>query len=171
MIIFSSDPQLNIPISYHFPNRKITTFNLTSFYSGYIDITDLAKISMYLNQTMHLSMPVFVQSLEFDIQYANIILSTPIMYNAFMQILSSAYEGDIVVILVHRDDYRDAIMESLIKLIQQRYGYNSWIIEDADDIEQVKEETFTPYGLMTLQQDLQRFDESYRDMSNQISVE
>ena len=86
MIIFSPNPQLNIPISYHFPNRKITTFNLTSFYSGYIDITDLAKISMYLNQTIHLTMPVFVQAVEFDIQYANTILSTPIMYNAFIQI-------------------------------------------------------------------------------------
>lgn len=171
MIIFSPNPQLNIPIAYQFPNRKVTTFNLTSLYSGYIDITDMAKISSYIHQTTYMSMPIFVQSVEFDIQYANTILSSPIMYNELMQVLSSAYEGDIVVILVYRDSYRDAIMESLIKFIQQRYGYNSWIIEDAEDIQSIREESFTPYGLITLQQDLKKFDESYRNMKGQISIE
>lgn len=169
MIIFSPNPQLVENISYKFPNRKISIFNLSSCYSGYIDITMLAKLSC-INET-YMSMPAFVNSLEFDLQYASNIINLPHMFNDFMKVMSSAFEGDLVIILVYRDPYRDAIMESLIKLIQQRYGYNCWIIEDKDDIESIREEQFIPYGLINLENDLRKYDQLYRDISNQISVE
>lgn len=169
MIIFLDNPQLINNISYRFLNRKITVYNLSSCYSGYNDATVLAKLACINNTCMN--MPMFVESLEFDLQYANSIMNIPQMFNSFMQIMSSAFEGDLVIILIYRDPYRDAIMESLIKFIQQRYGYNCWIVEDIDDVDLIQEETFVPYGLINLEQDLQKYDEIYRDIRNQISIE
>ena len=66
------------------------------------------------------------------------------------------YEGYIVCILVQRDPYRDAIMESIIKLIQQRYGYNCWIIEDEDDLDVIREQQMFPEGIIALDNDIDR---------------
>jgi hypothetical protein len=50
-------------------------------------------------------------------------------------------------------------MESLIKLIQQRYGYNCWIVEDVDDIEVMTEQMLLPNGLLTLDGDIKQFNQ------------
>lgn len=115
-------------------------------------------------------MPEFVQTVEFDIQYANALLSNPILFSKLLSIVSASYEGNTVVVLVERDWYRDAVMESLIKFIQQRYGYNCWIVEDLDDIECIKETTYTTPGLLMLHDDLLKYDQSYND-GDRISVE
>ena len=48
-------------------------------------------------------------------------------------------------------------MESLIKLIQQRYGYNSWIVDSIEDIDSCKESTYTPEGLLTIEEDIKKY--------------
>ena len=115
-------------------------------------------------------MPEFIQSVEFDIQYANALVSDPVLFGKLLLIISASYEGYVTILLVDRDAYRDAVMESIIKFIQQRYGYNCWIVEDPEDIECLKETPYTPTGLMMLNEDLLKFDQSYNDGSR-ISIE
>ena len=160
MIVFMDNPQYAELIRYKFPGREPVILNLSSLYSGHINITHLiAKISPINNTSM--TMPEFVNSVEFDMQYASAVLSNPELFGSLINIMLRAYEGYLVCILVQRDPYRDAVMESLIKLIQQRYSYNCWIIEDIDDIEVISEQMMFPNGLLTLDEDIKQYNQMY----------
>lgn len=160
MIVFMDNPAYSDLVRYNFPGRDPVILNLSSLYSGYINITHLiAKISP-INNT-GLPMPEFVNSVEFDMQYASAVLSDPLLFGSLINIMLRAYEGFLVCILIQRDPYRDAVMESLIKLIQQRYGYNCWIIEDAEDIEILSEQMLQANGLLTLDADIKQFNQMY----------
>jgi hypothetical protein len=145
-------------IRYKFSGRQPVILNLSSYYSGYINITHLiTKIAPINNSGV--PMPEFVNSYDFDMQYASSILSNSELFGSLINIMLRAYEGYLVCILVQRDPYRDAVMESLIKLIQQRYGYNCWIVEDVDDIEVMTEQMLLPNGLLTLDGDIKQFNQ------------
>lgn len=160
MIAFMDNPMHAELMRYKFPGREPVILNLSSFYSGHVNITHLiAKISP-INNT-GLPMPEFVNSVDFDMQYASAVLNNPELFGSLINIMLRAYEGYLVCILVQRDPYRDAVMESLIKLIQQRYGYNCWIIEDSDDIEVLSEQMMYPDGLITLDNDIKQFNQMY----------
>ena len=160
MIAFMDNPEYAESLRYKFPGREPVLLNLSSFYSGHINITHLiAKISPINNTGM--PMPEFVNSVEFDMQYASAVLNNPELFGSLINIMLRSYEGYLVCILVQRDPYRDAVMESLIKLIQQRYNYNCWIIEDIDDIEVVSEQMMFPNGLLTLDEDIKQYNQMY----------
>lgn len=160
MIVFMDNPSYAGLLRYKFPGRDPVILNLSSLYSGYINVTHLiAKISPINNTGM--PMPEFVNSVEFDMQYASAVLNNPELFGSLINIMLRAYEGYLVCILVQRDPYRDAVMESLIKLIQQRYGYNCWIIEDPDDIEIMSEQMLLPNGLLTLDSDIRQYNQMY----------
>ena len=162
MIIFLDDPRL-ISIIQDKLGYNIKVFNMSSLYSEITseNIYSLARIIHPLNQANNIPPIIYIDTLEFDINYANEILNNnPKMFEDLMKIMMNSHEGYIVIILVYRDAFRDSIMESLIKLIQQRYGYNSWIVNDIDDIDGITESTYSSIGLITLEEDIKR----YRDM-------
>ena len=153
MIIFTSNPYI---INFIIGNNVI--FNLSSLYSGYIDATALITKASISNMTPA-PMNQFVNEPQFDQAYIAAIFGNPEMWTQFIRIMSCAYEGNNVFVLVEHDDYRDAITEALIKLIQVRYGYNCWIADTVEDLECVKETYFTPEGLMMLDNDIHSYDQ------------
>lgn len=157
IITFISDPKLVGDI-YDKLCMGCVILNLSSLYSGYRNITPLITKLAPINNT-GMNMPNFVDSVNFDMQYAEAILNTPELFCCFMEILRPAYEGEVTCVLVQRDPYRDAVMESIIKLIQQRYGINCWIIESKEDIDLVRLQFGTANGLLTLDQDIHRYQE------------
>ena len=159
MIIYIDSPELIQHI----------VFNLSSLYSGFIDLTDLCTQIAPINNT-GMIIPEFVQSINFDIQYASAVINDPNLFCKLLMILSATYEGSIAIVMVQRDPYRDAIMESIIKFTQQRYGIISWIVEDPEDLFCIHETPFTPNGLITLIEDLKKFDE-LNGYANSISIE
>ena len=161
MIVFVDHPQIIPLISDKIGGTQpIQVLNFTSLYSGYPSLSALTTNMYNMNQS-GLPSNIYVDTVQFDIQYANAIFRDDKMFEAFMSIMIPVHEGINSILLVHRDTYRDSLMESLIKLIQQRYGYNSWIVEDIDDIDCIHESTFTPYGIMALDADIKRYDELY----------
>lgn len=168
MIIYIDNPELIQHIQYQF-NRPTMVFNLSSLYSGFIDLTDLCTQIAPINNT-GMIIPEFVQSINFDIQYASAVINDPNLFCKLLMILSATYEGSIAIVMVQRDPYRDAIMESIIKFTQQRYGIISWIVEDPEDLFCIHETPFTPNGLITLIEDLKKFDE-LNGYANSISIE
>ena len=98
------------------------------------------------------------------------VINDPNLFCKLLMILSATYEGSIAIVMVQRDPYRDAIMESIIKFTQQRYGIISWIVEDPEDLFCIHETPFTPNGLITLIEDLKKFDE-LNGYANSISIE
>lgn len=150
MVIFTSNlniiQQINNPIIY----------NLSSYYSGFEDLSSLiTKISVF-NAT---NMPIneFIYSPQFDNMYAQGVFNNDELFTDFLKIVLNATLGNIIVLISH-DPYRDAITESIIKLIQVRYGYNCWEIEDVDDLSCLRESFFTPQGILNLDQDKYRYD-------------
>ena len=135
-------------------------YNLTSYYSGLIDLTPLV-ISSELVNNPYISPDMYVDSINFDIEYANKIINNDKYFSLFLSPIVASYQGKVSIIMVKHDPYRDAFMESIIKLIQQRYGYNCWIVETIDDIECLREPSFSPQGILTLGEDLKRYDGLY----------
>lgn len=156
MIVFMDD----IKYANNIEDDKVI-LNLSSCYSGLISITDLiTKISLVNNTDMKIN--DFVYSPEFDFQYMTSIFSSTELFESFMRIMIYAHEGYNVIIMVARDEYRDVIMESLIKIIQERYGYNCWIVNDLEDTTCLKGSSFTTEGLITMDKDIKYYEELYQ---------
>ena len=160
MIAFMDNPAYAELFRYKFSGREPVILNLSSLYSGYINIAHLITKISPINNT-NLPIPDFVNSVEFDMQYAAAVLNNSELFGSLINIMLRAYEGYLVCILIQRDPYRDAVMESLIKLIQQRYGYNCWIVEDPEDIDVISEQMLLPNGLITLDNDIKQYNEMY----------
>lgn len=100
---------------------------------------------------------------SFDVNYANYVLSNPVTFNELMEVMMSLYEGLNVYILIYKDnDYFEMLAESLLKLIQQRYGYNYHMVSDLLDLEDAlsrdpNDDSFTTFGLFNLDSDKEIF--------------
>lgn len=106
---------------------------------------------------------------DFDIAYMNYILGNDTIFCEFFQIIYNLYIGNDVFILASEEDWSENILESLLKLIQQRYGYNSVKIDSDDDYIFAKNNMVfdfaSGFGLYNLDQDKERFSyiiESFR---------
>ena len=95
----------------------------------------------------------------FDIAYGKYIMNNNDAFIQFMNIMIPAFNSPetLVQILINKSDFRDAITESLAKLIQQRYGYNIYIINDIEDFLYTDESDFSIPGLFTMDEDLARW--------------
>ena len=83
------------------------------------------------------------------------------MFCEFFQIIYNLYLGYDVFILASSEDWSENILESLLKLIQQRYGYNAVRIDSDDDYIFARNNMtfdFDPrFGIYNLDQDKERF--------------
>ena len=97
---------------------------------------------------------------EFDINYANYVLSNDAAFIDLMKIIYLQYENNndkLIYVLVNFDEIRDIITESLIKLIQQRYGINACIVKEYEDFDTLEDSEFDINGLYNLDQDKERY--------------
>ena len=156
MIVFTHTKDLAKAIS----NKvdKYRTLNLSSRYPCQYDIsylmTNLSNIRM-----PNMKVDEFVYSVEFDMQFATGLQIENQMFNCLMNIMIPDHNGECVIIMVDRDKYRDAVMESLIKYIQQFYGKRCWIVEDIDDIENIEDSNYSPNGITAIDKDIEKFEE------------
>lgn len=91
---------------------------------------------------------------QFDLAYANWIFSNDEIFFDFMMIVYNLYTGKDVFLVV--DDMVEQLNESLIKLIQQRYGYEACRINTVEDFIYATESSFSALGLINLDQDKDR---------------
>ena len=109
---------------------------------------------------------------DFDIAYMNYIFGNDSVFYQFFFIIMALYNDMDVFLIVSKDDWSENLVESLMKLIQQRYGYNGVEIKSPDDyiyyINQSKDlPVFNPYfGIQNLDSDKERF--AYIQTSIQI---
>ena len=96
---------------------------------------------------------------EFDIMYGNFILGDREQFFTFMNVVLPLYNDPCacVIIYIQESPIRDTILECLIKLIQQRYGYYSFIINELYDIGFIDDSaSFSPRGILNIQNDSDR---------------
>jgi hypothetical protein len=100
-------------------------------------------------------------SIQFDQKYAQYILGNDEPFIAFMSIMSKVIdEEDTVVISNYNSPALMPIVDSLLKLIQQRYGINAFIVNTIEDLESIhlKYNEFGSYAhQLTYASDIERF--------------
>lgn len=129
-------------------------FNLSSYLEGY--------------QRLRLQPPMSVYNPEeqiFDVNYANFLLNDNNAFHDLMQIILNLYDGKRIYIIYNIDDeYNDLIAESLLKFIQQRYGYNYCIVQSYEDLDFIISNNtisnFTINGIYNLDLDKKRYIEN-----------
>ena len=142
---------------------KGVMYNLSSMREGFISLQALIPPNTIGRLTDR----------EFDIAYANYIMSNDTLFCIFFQIVYNLYIGKDVFIIISTEDWSENLLESLLKLIQQRYGYNGVLINtEADYLYAVTSMNFgfaPGYGIFNLDQDKERFTtliEQYRIANN-----
>lgn len=142
---------------------KGVMYNLSSMREGFISLQALIPPNTIGRLTDR----------EFDIAYANYIMSNDTLFCIFFQIIYNLYIGKDVFIIVSTEDWSENLLESLLKLIQQRYGYNAVLINtEADYLYAATSMNFgfaPGYGIYNLDQDKERFTtliEQYRIANN-----
>lgn len=93
---------------------------------------------------------------QFDINYANYILSNDNIFFNFMQIIYNLYLGKDVFILIDDSIQIQGLNESLFKFIQQRYGYEASCINCMEDFLIAEDSSFSDFGLINLDNDKNR---------------
>lgn len=155
MIIFTNNMNLDLGIIK--PGNKF--FNVSSAYPARdwsVDCTNLLTCISGMNNS---GFPTneFVLTQGFDVIYYSSIINDVNLFMSFMSIMYNDFNGQNSICLVERDPYRDAIMESIIKIIQNRYGANAWIVQDNDDLRCCHDTFYSPDGLLMLQNDVDRY--------------
>lgn len=127
----------------------LLVYNLSGMAEGYQRIDILPPVNQ-IN---------YSDERQFDIFFSQFIFNNDnIFYEFFSKILYPVYSGYDVYLIVTRNPFFDMISESLLKLIQQRYGYNGAIVNNAVDIDYLNpDETFTTAGIYNFDMDKQRF--------------
>ena len=163
MILFTHDVGLVGLIKGTYLKSKISIMNFTSSYSGFDDVTALATRVNKIPKPMEMTTRQFMDTPEFDAAYAGAVLHDVKMFEALMKIMLHDFEGEIVALLVQRDEYRDSLMETLIKFLQQRYGRHAWTLSDPEDLVGLEQELalddldYSSDGIIRLDDDRMRY--------------
>ena len=140
-----------IPSNYS--TRNMVILNLSGLTEGYQRLNLIPQKDSRLD---------FMDDNQFDLAYFNYIFSNEFMFMELMKIINNLLFGKDVFLLVTRNEWFDRITESLLKVIQKRYGCTYMMLNDPDDIlsemdEVSIDEGFSTVGLSCLDQDLQVF--------------
>ncbi len=146
MLMYGNPQATNLNFS-----GKGVVYNLTSMKENFINLSLLLPPN---------SIGRFTDR-DFDIVYANYIMNNDMVFVEFFQIIYNLYIGNDVFIIADEADWSENILESLLKLIQQRYGYNAVMVNSDQDYIYAKNNLFTDfapgYGLYNLDIDKERF--------------
>lgn len=123
-------------------------FNLSSPIEGGVRLHSL---------TPPISLWQMRETKDFDIGYADYILNNDAAFVDLMRVICHIYNGEHVIVLVNTDEINTFITESLLKFIQQRYGYNGWVLNCLNDVLYAYESDFSVNGLYNLDQDRERY--------------
>lgn len=95
---------------------------------------------------------------DFDLKYANWIFNNDNNFIIFMNLVMDIYNNFNVFIVISEDDWSLVLVESLMKLLQQRYGLSSLYVKTEEDILYGDDCEFeVGFGMANLDQDKERY--------------
>ena len=98
--------------------------------------------------------------LPLDMAYSNYIFNNDAAFLDLIGLIEQMYvfNKDVYILVHHDNPYREELTEALIKIIQERYGYNCYIANEPDDINYISgNDSFSPYMINILDSDLERY--------------
>ena len=135
-----------------------------------VSIVDVERTAIYNITSLREDLPVlyivppkdlgYLSDYDFDVAYYNYVLNNDQIFLQFFQIVMNLYMGHDVLLVFSDDNWSENLAESILKMIQQRYGYNGAYIEsmqDYIDASLTLEFKFEPYLLYNLDEDKKRF--------------
>lgn len=132
--------------------KNVIKYNLSSLYDNIPTLNLLTAVGRIPDEIIEgdCSTP------EFDMSYSNYVINNKEAFNQLMSIIYPVYQDPqtLVQILITQSKFRDALTETLAKLIQQRYGYNTHFIYNVEDMIYIEEPDFSIPGLFRMDQDL-----------------
>lgn len=165
MIIFT--PIHDIPDAYlEWKNiKQVIKYNLSSYYN------DAPTLNYLIPSFEHVTEDVLTgdkTSPEFDKSYYNYVVNNDSAFLQMMNLVLPVFMDPNVLIQVFIQDspFRTAVTESLIKIIQWRYGYNCYIINEVEDFLAATESDFSVPGLCTMDADVARWRLFHLDSSD-----
>jgi hypothetical protein len=100
----------------------------------------------------------FGDEVLFDNEYINYVYGNNDSFLEIMSIVVDVYEGEDVYILIDNDtNSKDILTESIIKILQQRYGIIANYIHDTSDLEGLVDTSLSLEGLYNFGQDRDRY--------------
>jgi len=113
---------------------------------------------------------------DFDLCYAQYIMANDAIFVEFFKIIQNLYKGqNVFLVFDPTSDWSENLAESLLKLIQQRYGYNAYHILTSEDFIYASNENnsgFNPYyGIYNLDCDKERYSQLVKYMELSTPVE
>lgn len=157
MIIFSPFPNTkevlmaSRPDSYNFYE-----FNLSSPYLIGYNLNALIPDDAYIPKEL---IEGSIDTPDFDIAYGKYLMENQEQFFTFMNVILPLYNDPYacVIVYIQHTSFRDVFLECLTKLIQQRYGYYPYIINDIEDIYEVRDNSsFGVRGILAVQEDSDR---------------
>ena len=137
----------NIQVAKVLGDDNWTIYNFTSYTQGFtntelIPPNNLGAISEY----------------DFDLKYMNYILEDNYRFCKFMDIVFNFYYHKNIFLIINYEDWSINLVESLLKLIQQRYGINSTMVNEPEDLTSIQDVDFDPYyGIRNFDMDKARY--------------
>lgn len=99
-----------------------------------------------------------VFSQEFDDWYVYQLLNNDSLFMNFITLVSHLRNGkDVILLMYNKSEVFDAMNESLLKLIQIRYGYNYQVLDETCNIDYYDQSCFSTPGIVQFDQDYQRY--------------
>lgn len=173
MIYFTNNPNVinAIPNIKNNPNCILLSMAPGNKLRGYNNITKFILVANNILQVagntvgtgVRYTDPAVSNSIyenpDFDRDFMNCIDSDIDLWLSMMTIMINAYEGYEVVIEYGTDELSYKVVESLIKIIQEKYQYNCAIVNYIDDVYCCDESSFGPAGLLKLDEERRRYQE------------
>lgn len=135
-----------------------------------IPIVDVGKTMIFSINSLNESIPVlhlipppqlgYLSNYDFDVAYYNWVINDNAAFQQFFTIVNYLYSGLDVLLVFSNDLWSENLAETILKIIQERYGYNGVLITCFDDYIQANHMDFNfnrEWGLYNLDQDKQRF--------------
>lgn len=148
-MLIVTEPKILYQMTYNPENTRI--FNLNANVTNF---TSLRLMPPY-------NWGVYINSPTFDQEYISLLLTNDDYFIELMKIMELLKRGIDVILLVYKDEIVfDSIVECILKLIQQRYGYQYTLVDDESYYEESYNfiiPTFSTPGIIQLDQDLDRY--------------
>lgn len=135
--------------------KSVLRYNMSTMYEGIETVFNLVPTySVLQNPSLH-----DYNGMAFDAFYCKHVIEDNAAFNDLMKIMIPANLNPdcLIHILIKQSEFRDVVTETLIKLIQQRYGYNCYIVNEIEDFIYAEESDFSIPGLFAFEQDRGRW--------------
>ena len=145
-------------------------YNILSIKNKYIHVLNLSSANLNIKPSSLFYVPRSNnESNNYDIEYANFIFQNTQQRIEFLYAVYKLQISNPVLIMIGNYPGMYEMAESLLKLIQSRYGYNGYIIthDDLEDLE-LFESRFSVPGLLLFDQEKVELDEIFLEQERRL---